>query len=830
MDNKVKSTCFYGVFLCASIALATVAGAQSAPRDFERDCIDNFNQVVSSTGNFRARYETARGCLEAARPRMFISSTREFRTALRENIRVYSRMMASSALTLQLSEEKIDPDLSHDALASFQGYMVGEYPEISPDNIDRYFEDMETLVTLGLFSGEYRSSAEPGARAIDVYSKFRGSPWIETGVAGSGDAPDEVAGIETVSVLSAVMSGEKQLFLDIASDSLRSRMAAGSCVILFSIAENPGTSNNPLSVFMARQRQDFFAAVLKTVSVLKDDGSQGEKALVSCVSNLGAFFARIGDLETSSKIYGDIAATAVPSFDTETDIGRDMLPKIIGLTQNPNVKGGAACALGEIFMTDGDQERAERMFLSAYSILSASGEASRNNCWLKGGCSTVKKYLRKDQKGPALRLALELRESAEKEGIASRENYVHGIEAAARDAVFENPAMRKSLKIFLDSSPSSENFEFILSGIPNTSWRKKVLDSVTGQKPKLIPAYIRGLLNTADPPDAWAIATAEKQSKALDEDTRNLVSLKAAKLSLKSGKEKEGKRRYILYLRSVPNRRFKDELISAVWWLSSSGKAGIIESIVNEIGKPHSLNAGDFSQIGDILIKSGKPGIAADFYRRSARMNPTSFSANLNLARALNETGNVKDSLEAYRSAAAMGQLPRSDLIGISSSLAGQGKFDEAHSFLDEQIRNQGDSAAAHLANGVVFYVQGQCRNAITSYALALEKNRNLSSAHTNMGFAKLDCGEASEAIKSFQSTLSLSPNKADNFDSNLGMAIAYLRLGNERAAGEHFNKALSLNPSLAGGPGKLSEEGFVYSPKQSEDIKRLISMFGSMK
>jgi len=94
------------------------------------------------------------------------------------------------------------------------------------------------------------------------------------------------------------------------------------------------------------------------------------------------------------------------------------------------------------------------------------------------------------------------------------------------------------------------------------------------------------------------------------------------------------------------------------------------------------------------------------------------------------------------------------------------------------------------------------------------------------MGFAKLDCGEAAGAIKSFQSALSLSPNKADNFDSNLGMAIACLRLGNEKAAGEHFNKAISLNPSLAGGPEKLSQEGFVYSPKQSEDIKRLLQLF----
>ena len=149
---KLSISAVTSLALCLA---GTAATAQAPALDYERDCVDGFNKLLQGGHNFRARFDTARTCVYVAKPRLYIGSTKEYRNALRDNIRTYYRVMVSSALTMQADGWKLDPDLSLDAFRTFSSYITSEYPEITPENIDHYFEDSESFVALGLFGGDY---------------------------------------------------------------------------------------------------------------------------------------------------------------------------------------------------------------------------------------------------------------------------------------------------------------------------------------------------------------------------------------------------------------------------------------------------------------------------------------------------------------------------------------------------------------------------------------------------------------------------------------------------------------------------------------------------
>jgi superkiller protein 3 len=193
-------------------------------------------------------------------------------------------------------------------------------------------------------------------------------------------------------------------------------------------------------------------------------------------------------------------------------------------------------------------------------------------------------------------------------------------------------------------------------------------------------------------------------------------------------------------------------------------------------------------------------------------------------------SGDLLGMVAAYAAAGKIGQLPRADIINLANAMVQQAKFDDAHKFLDAEIAQDRNFADALFTKGIIFSVQGQCKKAVEFYGRALFVDAKMAPAYTNMGYARLDCNEIQEAVKAFETALKLSDNKIDHFDSNLGLAIARMRLGNESAAEEHFRKALTLNPVLAGGVESLARAGYVYSAPQAEDIRKLLEKHKTSK
>jgi tetratricopeptide (TPR) repeat protein len=810
-----------------SICFPHTASAQQQALDYDRDCVEGFNKLLMAGGNFRARYERARVCLELARPRLMISSTKEFRSSLKENMRIYSRVMASSALTIQLAERKLDRDLSGAAFSDFQSYMGTEYVDITPDNIDRFFDDTEVAVALGLFGGEYEASSDLGKRGIDVYSKFRGSAWMQPDDGTPGHAPEEIGGTEALTSLSTIMRADLPAFLSLAADGPKSRMVKSSCATFFAIADNPGASRSPLAIFIGEKRKEFMSAVLSTTTQLKTASSEGELAAVSCGSNLAAFFARLGDMETALKIYGEIAAVSMPTFDLDPALKKEVLPKLVGVIENPLVKGEAICALGDMYASENELEKAGQMFGTTFKLLRENQMAGRNTCWVRSACTLGRKYMQAGKYPSALGLLSGARDAAETEHVFPGEKCALGGEVAALYALGKARQMKTQYDRFLASGPSEKDFAFMLGTAGKPDIQKRLYaETKARKKPELLGLFVKGLLISADPPDRWAIAAARENAALLGEDGNLMLKSKSAKSAILTGKEAEGTAELLQYLRGVPQKRFKEEFLSTVTWLSGKGKFDAISAISDELQKAFLLDARDLGYLGDVLFKSGKYQAAARLYEKYRSKLPNSFDPTLKLARARLQAGDVAGAVEAFQAAGKYGQLTRGDIIGAANALAQQKKFDEAHAFLDAEIAADRNFADAYFTKGILYSIQGQCRKAIENYGKALYLDPAIAPAYTNMGYARLDCGDTQDAIKAFQTAISVSGNKIDHFDSNLGLAIANLRLGNDSSSAEHFKKALSLNPTLAGGVGALAKEGYIYSQAQTEDIKKLIEKF----
>jgi tetratricopeptide (TPR) repeat protein len=763
--------------------------------------------------------------VDIARPRLSIPSTREARAAIRENIKSYYRVMVASALALQLSQGKMDERLSSEAFATMSQYMASEYAEITPDNIDRLFEDTTAYVALGLLAGEYSAASEAGRRALDAFARFKGPPWIECAGSGCARAPGEIAGVVMTTSLAAIMSGDLAEFRALGSDAVRGVMLKDQCRSLFTLADNPAATGGPMSLFMTGRRQAFMGAVLKIVRQLKSGDSPADAAAVSCGSNLAAFFARIGDMETALSIYGELSAVALPTFDLDPAIKHDVLPRLVGVVENPVVKGEAICALGDMYAADGDLGKAGAMYGTAFKLMRDGGQAARSVCWLRSACTLGALYIRQGKPSDAIVILQGAQDAAKAEKSFPREKCALAGVAAANNLLGKTRQFRSALTELIAVTPDRTDFGYMLVLLPKKEARKAVMDEAA-KNPAALPELLRGMLISGDPPDQWTMGEIKKRLDKLDDEGRFLFRLKSAKLDFKGNRDKEGTDAMLAYLREIPQKRFKPEFLSAMTWLDANGKQKAITEISNALAEVFMLDSGDFLHLGDVMFQSARFAPAAYFYGKAKAKMPGSYEPCIKLARAKLMQGDIPGSLEQYREAGRYGTLTRADIINVANALVAQKLYDDAHAFLDAEIKANESFDDAHFTKGVIHSIQNKCNEAMASYTRAIQINPGNMPALTAMGYAQLDCKDLNAAQRSFEGALGGSTDRMVHFDANLGLAIASMRRGDDASAITSFRKALLLNPKLSGGADALIKEGYVYTPPQAADINKLLDKY----
>ena len=182
-------------------------------------------------------------------------------------------------------------------------------------------------------------------------------------------------------------------------------------------------------------------------------------------------------------------------------------------------------------------------------------------------------------------------------------------------------------------------------------------------------------------------------------------------------------------------------------------------------------------------------------WAQNLRHEPRSFTANLNMGKALAETGRSREAAAYFRAALAIAPGHAAALHNLGKSLADRELHAEAESFYRQALQADPDLFEAHGNLGLSLLALGRREEAIASCRRAAELEPRFSLAHSTLGRIYSSRGEFGRAIQCFRTAAELAPDAAPAH-SNLGVALT--AGGRPAEALPHFREAVRLDPSYA--------------------------------
>jgi tetratricopeptide (TPR) repeat protein len=153
------------------------------------------------------------------------------------------------------------------------------------------------------------------------------------------------------------------------------------------------------------------------------------------------------------------------------------------------------------------------------------------------------------------------------------------------------------------------------------------------------------------------------------------------------------------------------------------------------------------------------------------------------------------------------------------------GKYDDGIKDFTEEIRLSPDFGGAFYMRGLLQFKSKRFRDAVEDYLKAIELNLSLSWVYSNIGYAYLRLYDYDNAIICFEKCLL---NPKHKYDIYLGLALTYLKMGNDRQALKYLSDAEKDEPLLSSGMegiSTLEERGMVYIAEDKEDLKILFGL-----
>ncbi len=152
-----------------------------------------------------------------------------------------------------------------------------------------------------------------------------------------------------------------------------------------------------------------------------------------------------------------------------------------------------------------------------------------------------------------------------------------------------------------------------------------------------------------------------------------------------------------------------------------------------------------------------------------------------------------------------------------------KGEYDRAIEDYNKAIELDPKYWESYMNLGFIYLKKGEYARALENYNKTVEINPD-SLSYNNRGFVYFDTKEYESALKDFEKAATLNPK---NMDTLLGLAVTCLEMNNIKKAKEYLNKAIKLNPELKNGMKsieKLEKEGYFYTQKQKESLKKLFN------
>jgi tetratricopeptide (TPR) repeat protein len=195
-------------------------------------------------------------------------------------------------------------------------------------------------------------------------------------------------------------------------------------------------------------------------------------------------------------------------------------------------------------------------------------------------------------------------------------------------------------------------------------------------------------------------------------------------------------------------------------------------------------------------------------YRKALQINPDISDAYYNMGIVLETMGRISDAIVCYEEVLriAPGDAGAHNNLGVI--FLKNGRTDEAICHFEKSLEAYPENFKLHYNLGLAFYAQKKFHEAITSYQNAIKLEPNYADAHNDLGTAFKGKGLFDDAIACYNETLKITPDRSDTY-YNLGIVLKEKGLFEEAIIS--YQKALRINPNYVDAHNNL---GIVFQEK----------------
>ncbi len=199
--------------------------------------------------------------------------------------------------------------------------------------------------------------------------------------------------------------------------------------------------------------------------------------------------------------------------------------------------------------------------------------------------------------------------------------------------------------------------------------------------------------------------------------------------------------------------------LNLIEWLDASGETNRAADEIGEVLEKDEKNIRAFEKLGDVSMRAGKPGAAADAYNEAVGLAPGHYGLLMKLARAHFAYGNYDGAKTALAGAAQSGPRDEPFLELQSFVFAALGEIAALNSLANQWVQRSPESTAAWRAVAQAAYESGRHRDARFAYEKVFELGKRDAENLTSYGWICIQALEYDKARAAFSEAEELDPN-----------------------------------------------------------------------
>jgi Flp pilus assembly protein TadD len=197
-----------------------------------------------------------------------------------------------------------------------------------------------------------------------------------------------------------------------------------------------------------------------------------------------------------------------------------------------------------------------------------------------------------------------------------------------------------------------------------------------------------------------------------------------------------------------------------------------------------------YDNLGDDLLKAGRPAEAVQQYRRAVDLNPGDIESRNDLGIALMRAGTADEATAQFKRVLESDTANAEAHNNLGSLYSAQGRLVEAVAEYREAVRSDPSDIGPHYNLGNALMRGGNAREAAVEYRESLRINPGDLDSSYDLGIALMQLGQIDDAIARFQKTLELDPGY---YAARINLGALFLKKERVTEAISEFEKAVEI-------------------------------------